>query len=160
MSESNESKDSGKRHAQMKFIYNMCNDLEAMRIFYTDLVGLEQGSFRNDEEWGWLVYRNEGFEMMFFRAEKEIPVQDEWASQPGYEGGSLEAVSWSICVTEESFPIVVERLKSAGARCLKERPEWRQDCYWGFSVMDPMGNTVELYTQPKERPRSTEWPTA
>jgi catechol 2,3-dioxygenase-like lactoylglutathione lyase family enzyme len=148
----------GKATAQVKFIYNMCNDLEAMRTFYTDLVGLEQGSFRNDEEWGWLVYKSEGFEMMFFRAEKEISVRQEWACQPGYEGGTLEVTSWSIRIPEDAFPEVVSRVKSAGVRCLAEKPEWRQDCYWGFTAMDPMGNTVELYTEPKERPASTEWP--
>lgn len=141
----------------IRFIYSMCNDLEAVRHFYTELVGLEQGSFRDDEEWGWLVYESEGFEMMFFRADKELPVLKDWASQPGYEGGTLEVTSWSIHVPEEMFPAVVERLRSAGVKYFTKNPEWRQDCYWGFTVMDPMGNTVELYTQPKERPKSTEW---
>ncbi len=155
-----ENHDSEKKKSPLiniRFIYNMCNDLEAMRHFYTDLVGLEQGSFRNDEEWGWLVYRSEGFEMMFFRASEKLTLHEKWASQPGYEGGTLEVTSWSIHIPENVFAEVVSRLTSAGVKSLNKKPDWRQDCYWGFTCMDPMGNTVELYTEPAERPASTEW---
>jgi hypothetical protein len=32
------------------------------------------------------------------------------------------------------------------------------DGYWGFTAMDPMGNTVEIYTIPAEKPETTTWP--
>jgi len=38
-----------------------------------------------------------------------------------------------------------------------EEPEWRVDNYWGLTVKDPMGNTVEVYTIPKQKPESTTW---
>lgn len=158
MVKTEEKKATEKPEINIRFIFNMCNDVESMRHFYTDLIGLKQGSFRNDKEWGWLVYKSEGFEMMFFRADKQLPVLREWAVQPGYEGGTLETTSWGIHIPEEMFGVVVGRLNSAGVKTFKDRAEWRQDSYWGFSVMDPMGNTVELYTEPKEKPASTEWP--
>ena len=36
--------------------------------------------------------------------------------------------------------------------------EGRQSSYRGFSVMDTQGNTVEVYTTPKEKPASGDWP--
>lgn len=79
--------------AQIKFLYLMCNDVEAMRRFYTDVVGL---------------------------------------MQPGWKG--------------------------AGARSFFDEPQWQQDTYWEFPVLDPMENTVEIYATPKEKPESKEWP--
>lgn len=142
---------------KLGFIYNHCNDVEAMRKFYTDLIGLKESGFHNDEQWGWLCYKTGGLELMFFRTEDEIPVQEQWAVQPGWEGGTFEGTSWSILVPEESFPSAVKRLLSAGIKCFKDKPMWLQDCYWGFPVMDPMGNTVEVYSTPKEKPAYTEW---
>jgi hypothetical protein len=34
---------------------------------------------------------------------------------------------------------------------------WLLDCYWSFPVRDPMGNTVEVFAMPAERPEITEW---
>lgn len=148
----------GKPKVNIRFIFNVCNDVENMRHFYTDLIGLQQGSFRNDKDWGWLVYKSDGFEMMFFRADRKLQVHEEWAAQPGYEGGTLEVTSWGIHIPEAMFAEVVERVRSAGVKVFKNKPDWPQDCYWGFTVMDPMGNTVELYAEPQEKPTSTEWP--
>ncbi len=142
---------------KLGFIYNHCNDVEAMRKFYTDLIGLKEFAFHNDEQWGWLCYKTGGLELMFFRTEDMIPVQEQWAVQPGWEGGTFEGTSWSIEVPGESFSSVVKRLLSAGIKCFKDKPMWLQDSYWGFPVMDPMGNTVEVYSTPKEKPASTEW---
>lgn len=142
---------------RLSFIYNHCNDIEEMRRFYTDLIGLKEFAYHNDEQWGWLCYKTGGLELMFFRTEETIPKQEQWAVQPGWEGGTFEGTSWSIEVPEEEFASVVERLLSAEVRIFKDKPMWLQDCYWGFPVMDPMGNTVEVHTSPKEKPASTEW---
>ena len=77
----------------VRFLFNFCNDLKAVRRFYTDLIGLEEISFRTDEEWGWLVYKNEGFQFIWFRSDGDLPVLTEWAAQPGYEGGDFEGTS-------------------------------------------------------------------
>ena len=142
----------------IRFLYIMCNDVAAMRHFYTDLIGLKEVAFKDDEEWGWLAYQCEGFQMMFMRAEKKLPVIEEWTWQPGYGGGPREGTSWGIEIPDEMFSTVVDRLRDAGVKALTDKPQWRQESYWGFSVMDPMGNTVEVYTEPKEKPESTEWP--
>jgi hypothetical protein len=47
---------------------------------------------------------------------------------------------------EAEFADCYLRLREAGVRAFNEKPEWRRNSYWGYSVMDPMGNTVEVYT--------------
>ncbi|UCE28252.1 MAG: hypothetical protein JSW52_05770 [Candidatus Coatesbacteria bacterium] len=140
----------------IRFVFNHCNDPAAMQVFYSDVVGLKEAAF--DEEQGYLVYQCEGFQMMFFRAENELAPPGDWADQPGYEGGTLEGTSWAIEVPEYEFAETVERVLGSGARVLKNAPEWRMDSYWGFTAIDPMGNTIEIYTIPAEKPETTTWP--
>ena len=94
---------------------------------------------------------------MFFHTGQEMPVLEEWTWQPGYEGPELHATSWAIGIPEEDFADTVTRLKESGVKCFSEWPEWRQESYWGFSVMDPMGTTVEVYTVPSEKPEDPTW---
>lgn len=129
----------------IRFIFNFCNDIDEIRRFYSELIGLEEVSYRNDEEWGWLVYQSEGFQFMWFRSDEKLPVIDGWAAQPGYSGGEFAITSWSIELPKEDFEKIIGRLKASGVKLFSMEPEWRQESYWGFTVMDPMGNTVELY---------------
>jgi catechol 2,3-dioxygenase-like lactoylglutathione lyase family enzyme len=140
----------------VRFVFNHCNDLTATRGFYTDLVGLREAAY--DDEQGYLVYQCEGFQLMFFKAKTEIHVLNEWADQPGYEGGTYDGISWAIEVPEDEFAETVERIVKGGAKVLKEVPEWRMDSYWGISAMDPTGVTVEIYTIPAEKPSTITWP--
>ncbi len=129
----------------IRFIFNFCNDIDEIRRFYSELIGLEEVSYRNDEEWGWIVYQSEGFQFMWFRSDEKLPIIDGWAAQPGYNGGEFAITSWSIELPKEDFEEIIGRLKASGAKLFSMEPEWRQESYWGFTVMDPMGNTVELY---------------
>jgi catechol 2,3-dioxygenase-like lactoylglutathione lyase family enzyme len=139
------------------YIYVSCNDIAAMQRFYTGLLGFSEQSYSDEGEFKWLVCRCSGFELMFFPAATPLPVGEGWHAQPGWEGGDREGVSWSVLVPEEQFAETVRRLQSAGTPHFFDKPQWLQDCYWGFPVLDPMGNTVEVYTTPKERPENTEW---
>jgi catechol 2,3-dioxygenase-like lactoylglutathione lyase family enzyme len=145
------------KEPRLGYIYNHCNDIEVMRWFYTNLLGLKDKGFHSDENWGYLCYLTGGLELMFFRTAETIPVQDKWAVQPGWDGGTFEGTSWSVLIPEEEFAAVVKKLISAGVKTFAQKPMWLQDCYWGYPVMDPMGNTVEVYTTPKEKPTNTEW---
>ena len=147
-----------KPRLNVRFLYGFCNDLVAMRRFYSEVVGLKEGSFKDEPQFGWLVYECEGFQFMFFRSDKPLPVSAEFADQPGEDGGTLCAISWSVEVPEADYPAAVGRILSSGARTQAPTPTWRQKSYWGFTVLDPMGNTVEVYSKPKEKPASTTWP--
>jgi catechol 2,3-dioxygenase-like lactoylglutathione lyase family enzyme len=147
-----------KPKANIRFLFNVCNDIDEVRHFYTDLLGMEEDGYMNDENFGYLSYECEGgVYFMFFRAVEKLPVLDEWASQPGWPGRTLEVNSWAIQIPYEDFAEVYEKLKGEGVTLFKPEPEWRQDSYWGLSVRDPMGNTVEVYATPKEKPASTTW---
>lgn len=139
------------------YIYVSCNDIAAMKRFYVGLLSLDEQSFRDDGQFKWLVCRCRGFELMFFAAYTAMPVETGWHAQPGWEGGKREGVSWSILVPEEQYAVTVRRLLDAGVPHYFDQPQWLQDCYWGFPVQDPMGNTVEVYTTPRERPENTQW---
>jgi catechol 2,3-dioxygenase-like lactoylglutathione lyase family enzyme len=142
----------------VRFVYNFCGDLPAVRHFYTDLLGMAENNY--DEEQGWLVYKSEGFELMFFRGESVASPGKEWAVQPGGGSGTAEVTSWSVEVPEAEFGATVQRLLEAGVPLQGDAkaPDWRQGCYWGITVMDPAGITIEVYSAPKEKPASTTWP--
>jgi len=149
-----------KAGVRIKFVFNVCNDVAAIREFYVTLLGLEEVHFMDTKEWGWLATNSDGFQMMWFRAEELQDVPTEFACQPGWAGGVREVTSWGIEIPEADFRGVLESLAAAGAPMFKPEPDWRQDSYWGLSVLDPMGVTVEVYTMPAERPESMEWPGA
>lgn len=86
-----------------------------------------------------------------------MPVIADFIWQPGDGTGTLDGISWAVEIPWEKFTETVKKLKEAGVRSMTENPEWRQDSYWGFSVMDPMGNTVEVYSTPPVKPEPTEW---
>ena len=85
----------------VRFVYNFCNDLGAMRRFYTELLGLDEAAY--SEEHRYLCYQSEGFQFMFFRPDAEVPLRDGWADQPAYAGGTTFDTSWSIEIPEEEF---------------------------------------------------------
>jgi catechol 2,3-dioxygenase-like lactoylglutathione lyase family enzyme len=142
----------------IRFLFNVCNDIDAMRHFYTDIIGMQEQAYMNDENFGYLSYHCDNFDFMFFRADEKQPIVTEWACQPGWAGGTLEITSWGIQIPADQFAELYERLKTEGVPLFKPEPEWRQDSYWGLSVKDPMGNTIEVYAVPKERPVSPQWP--
>ena len=134
-----------KINAKVSYFYFVANDLKAMRHFYTTLIGLPESAYFEDEQIGYLCYQMEGFEMMWFRSVKKVPIQTDWAMQPGYPGGLTQEPSWSIEVDEKDFYQIVEKIKKTNIPVFQKDPEYRQNSYWGFSVRDPMGYTVELY---------------
>ncbi|MBD3285337.1 hypothetical protein GF359_02840 [candidate division WOR-3 bacterium] len=145
---------------KLKFVFSMCNDVEEMAGFYTDLLGMTEQAFYKAEDgsFGYLSYLCEGdVYLMFFSTTEEVPALTDWAWQPGYEGGELNVTSWAIQIPEEDFAETVKRLQTPEVKKFSDTPQWRQDSYWGFTVADPQGNTVEVYTSPPEKPESTEW---
>jgi catechol 2,3-dioxygenase-like lactoylglutathione lyase family enzyme len=140
------------------YIYVSCNDIAAMRRFYVELLGMPEQSYQADGEVKWLVCQCRGCELMFFAGGPPLAVPDGWHAQPGWEGGTLEGVSWSVEVPLELYAVTVQRLLDADVEHFFDKPQWFQDTYWGFPVKDPQGNTVEVFCLPATRPASTVWP--
>jgi catechol 2,3-dioxygenase-like lactoylglutathione lyase family enzyme len=142
----------------IRFIYSYCNDMEAMRRFYIDLLGLPLTFYMNDDRGQIFEFNCGGIELMFFPAEPRLPVQTEFSRQPGWEGGKLQHPSCSIEYDAQDFADCVARLQAAGVPALRPQPECRGS-YWAFPVLDPMGSTVEPVLQLGDNvlPEGTEW---
>lgn len=138
----------------VKFIYLFCTDINAIRHFYTELLGLDEIYFQDDPGGG-VAYMCDGLQFAFHTNPQTQAAGDGWAWQPGYEGGTAPVISWSVLITEDEYSSTVQRLINAGVPAIYEKPTWNY--YWGFPVKDPMGNTVEVVFPPDDEPESTEW---
>jgi catechol 2,3-dioxygenase-like lactoylglutathione lyase family enzyme len=146
-----------KPRVNVRFLFVICNDVAAMKAFYCDALGMTAGSFVDEKDAGWLVLQTDGFQLMCFRLDEPVAVHDQFAWQPGAVTGTAGFPSWSIEIPEADYAATVERLRAADVKMKSPEPDWRQDSYWGMAVLDPMGNTVEVFTRPTERPASTTW---
>jgi hypothetical protein len=116
-----------------------------MREFYTELIGLPEIYFQDDDSVGWLTYQSGQLQIVFIRASSTLLVNSAWSKQPGYRGGSLQATSWVISVPYAEFMSITKRLKQANVPLFQDEPIVPQPNHLQFFVMDPMGNTVEVY---------------
>ena len=141
----------------INYIYRWCDDLSAMRNFYTRLIGLDEGVFTDTEEYGFIEYKSNDLRMFILRGTEIEPQEPGWAKQPGYLKGDLERTSYTIKVPETKYVDVVRRLQEANVKSFQEKPTWLQDEYWSYIVQDPMGVTIEVYMQPSEKPDDKTW---
>lgn len=132
---------------EINTIFRWCNDVAVMRDFYSDCLGLEETFFRDDEEHGWLTYQIGQVQLVFMRAAAPQPIAIEFARNPGYRGGSLEAESWVLKMERPSFTAIVERLQASSYTLHAPEPEQPRPGALQFLALDPMGFTVEVYTE-------------
>lgn len=144
--------------ARLRYLFHFANDVAAMRRFYVDLLGLPEQAFEDQPGFGWLCVDAGGFEAMWFRADTRIEPATTFAAQPGWAGGTREVTSLGVEIPAARFADVHRALVATGAPLFRPVPEWRQGSYWGLSVLDPMGMTVEVYAIPATKPASTTWP--
>jgi catechol 2,3-dioxygenase-like lactoylglutathione lyase family enzyme len=138
----------------LRFAFQMCNDVPAMRDFYGRILGCQTAGGTNEDGY---VSVSLGVELLFFKGDFELPVHDEFAWQPGYRGGTANIGSWSIAMDEKAFRAAAKRLGECSVPKLSARPEWRKDSYWAQTVRDPMGHTLEIYWVPERKPDELEW---
>lgn len=137
----------------VRFLYLSCSDLDAMRRFYTDLIGMNEIYYSSDDRM--LAYDCDGFQFTVLESKDVSPIDEDWGRQPGWSGGTGTTASWSAALTEDTYADAIERLKKADVPALHDDPVWVH--YWSFPVRDPMGNTVEVTLAPTEAPPSTDW---
>jgi catechol 2,3-dioxygenase-like lactoylglutathione lyase family enzyme len=128
-------------------LFYWCNDIAATRHFYADLIGFEETCY--DEQAGWFTCQSGGLILVFIRPCNPLPTLAEWAKQPAYRGGALEAHSWVITVPASEFQTTVTRLKNSGVPGFQDEPVSPQPGHWQFYIMDPMGNTIEIFSEPE-----------
>ena len=132
---------------ELNTIFRWCNDVVSMRHFYTDCLGLEETYFRDDEEHGWLTYQIGQVQLVFTRAPSPLPVETQFAQNPGYQGGSVQAESWVLKMERPSFEAAVQRLQTSDLISYTPEPQEPRPGARQFLALDPMGFTVEVYTE-------------
>lgn len=135
----------------VRFLYVPASNLDAMRRFYTELLGLEEVWFAAAEG---VAYDCAGLQFTILH-DPEAAAAEGWATQPGWTGDTVGAISWSVVLSEPAYRKAVAELSAEpGIRLLHQVPQWVG--YWSFPVTDPMGNTVEL-SWPTAEPGSPRW---
>ena len=132
----------GKIH--LHTVFRWCNEIDTMRCFYSDLLGLEETFYRNDAEHGWLTYQA-GTQIVFMRGTNPIETTSGWAKQPGFRGGNVELDSWLLTFTKADFEVLKQRLANSDIEQLTGEGI---DSSRQIIVHDPMGITVELSIEP------------
>lgn len=132
---------------ELNTIFRWCNDVATMRHFYTDCLGLSETYFRNDEAHGWLTYQVGEVQLVFMRAAETLPAAAQFARNPGYEGGNLHAESWVLKVERPSFNIITQNLKNSRYALFSPEPIAPHPGALQMLGLDPMGFTVEIYTE-------------
>jgi len=136
----------------IRFIYSLCNDVREIKKFYADVLQMKPGSYQEKDGHGWAVYDSTGIQLMFFTWDDKLTKPDGWAWQPGDGKGKEPRMSLSVEIPDNDFQATVKRIRDAKFDTMSESPTWRQDSYWGWTVKDPAGSTVEVYSTPKEKP--------
>lgn len=139
---------------QLDFIFRLCRDITIIHDFYTKIIGLTPKTY--SAEHGWLQFDFLGVSLVFTTGD-QVQKHTNFAIQPGHDRGEIEVTSFAIKFSEVEFEKLWEKIENSSCQIQPEKPEWRMDSYWGFTIMDPMGVSLELYSTPKKKPDNTEW---
>ncbi|MHC5012597.1 MAG: VOC family protein [Planctomycetota bacterium] len=143
----------------LKFLYAFCSDVKPIRSFYSDVIGAQEVGFMDNENMGWVCYQSDGLQFMFQRWDEPFPAETRWAAQPGWTvEPNAPLMSFSLEMSVEDLRESVAKAKAAGVTARTPEPNWRQNSYWGWTIQDPMGNTIELYAHTDEKPAEGETP--
>lgn len=131
--------------AQISNLFYWCNNIDTMRHFYTIVLGLNETVYRNDDKAGWLSYELSNLTLNFLRATDPLTVATEWARQPGWAEGTLQTHSFIVQVSQTDFATIVARAQKMGVKTYDAEPRGEPSAYLQHFLMDPMGNSLELY---------------
>jgi mono/diheme cytochrome c family protein len=148
-------------HARaLRRVYLFCNDINEMRDFYGSVLHLNAIDAFESEDDSWITYCAGEIELWIFKAKDELPVRTEWAWQPGETVvGAVPGTSFSLQLQWSEFKSKPVILPFLNVKTQTPKPTWRQNSYWGWTVADPMGNTIEIFATPPQKPaeESPKW---
>lgn len=136
--------DQEKTQAQ-RLSYILCHDIEEVRYFYKDLIGLGEISYRMGRH---VIFQSGSTELVFCKSDPLTPL--------GEANNEATPRVWRIEIAESLYLGVINRLKQSVITTLHAKPQW-MDAHWGVYLHDPAGNPIELYTIPREVPTVKVW---
>lgn len=123
---------------KLGFTYIFTDDIEKMKWFYGDLLGLEL-IWNQDDDIAFKILDHQ----FSIKYHKDFRGQaPKFAIQPGWQGGTEPRTSWSINFDAVSFEKTVNLLVHHNIESYFQEPQWKG--YWSFPVLDPMNNTIEI----------------
>ena len=138
----------------VKFVYLFCDDLQAMRHFYTEILGLHEIYYAEHPD-RTVAYDCDELQFTIIFDPKAEPVTQGWAWQPGWREGMQPTISWSVCLTKDGYSSAIKKFKAHSVESYYQNPQWLN--YWSYPVKDPMGNTVEIVLNLDQEPENTVW---
>jgi len=137
-------------------IQRFCNDIDAIRRFYTELLGLEPTFSANDAERGYISYDFAGVQLLFLRATAQQPVPTGFAKHPGYAGGTAEQTLLVVDVGKRDMQQLYAKARAMQIEILGDGIIQNAQGQRQLVLRDPMGVTVELFST--ERAMATREP--
>ena len=123
---------------RLGFTYIHCNDLDKMKSFYSDVLGLNC-IWENEESLAYQI----GDHQLSIRMQPGMKTPEQaFALQEGWAGGTSVRPSWSLECDKESFSDIVKRAIEKEIPSYFPAPKWVG--YWSFPILDPMKNTIEI----------------
>ncbi|MCY3412500.1 MAG: VOC family protein [Candidatus Heimdallarchaeota archaeon] len=133
--------------ARIADIFLPCQDVTAMREFYSNCIGFTEESFADEEQFGYLTYKLGDQFLVIFR-DVQSKMIDGWSTVPTAKGDH-SFTSWTIRTeNQEEFDRVVANLQKHGYQAKQIEPQLK-GTYYSYTVKDPMGNTLDVYFDTK-----------
>lgn len=127
------------------FTYLFCTDLEAMKNFYQNILHLKLIW----EDTQSLAFKIGKHQLSITFHEKYSPLEQTFSIQPGWDGGTLPAISWSLECDKKDFLDIVQTIQQHSTiKTWSAKPVWVG--YWSFPVLDPMNHTIEITCTEKD----------
>ena len=128
-------------------LFMWCNDINAIRQFYTEILGLIEGWYDPKPELGppYVVYKLANNQSLHFLKKNETDITDEnWSYQSSSAiPNGIEKTSWTLNVSKSTADEILKRIQQRGAKSYQETIESRSG-YSAITLLDPMGNTIDL----------------
>ena len=129
---------------RLGFTYIHCNDLDKMKTFYSDVLGLNC-IWQSEETLAYQI----GDHQLSIRLQPAMNTpEQEFSIQEGWEGGTSVRPSWSLECDQDSFSSIIKRAIENGIPSSFPEPKWVG--YWSFPILDPMNNTIEITCPDKD----------
>ena len=130
-----------------------CTDISLMRTFYSDILKLDESFY--SEEYKHLVYKLSVSPEITMVIMESVEAQSntKWDNGPVFREGSGYGLSFTLRVEDmDEFRTIVEAIRGNYDH-FYPTPQWVG--YWSFMVKDPMGLSIDVYHELKDKPENT-----